>query len=508
MKYILLDTNIVIDMVVDRKNQVSSDLLKSFIKLLDYDQIKLVLPKIVEHETYIHLEEELNKVGKNIETAMDKIKNLYGVQGYTIAGLDMQDYKKQSRNHLNEALKVFQEGKEKYKEELFNVVKMVFEHKNCIRIEDDEFLNVSVIRRKIYKRAPFHKEQKESYADSLIIETLINIRKYIEIGNDDIVYFVTGNYKDFSETDKDKDSLHHQIIEDLRNKGIYGQIRYIRQFARLIQEELKNDVQEAKLSEEFQRELEQEEEEERLLLERDYEDSIRESAGLSALGDFEDKLQENLADSGFQHSLSQIFERITKSYGTLDEFLMFYDEDISNCIGNSNIDNIGSILDIFSKLFENIEEQYFVENNISGLQEVMEWIGNQKFILKEIPYDDYLPDYIDFGDCIKLYDYKRRKIYLYLDDLYISPSNGSSDQIDIYVKNSDDQKCAEGYISVTYGFIEYDEDGGAADGCEEDINFCCQEIIDYLDGIASEWEEFIKEQEKIVEYLKKSFSLS
>lgn len=49
MKYILLDTNIVIDMVVDRKNQVSSDLLKSFIKLLDYDQIKLVLPQIVEH---------------------------------------------------------------------------------------------------------------------------------------------------------------------------------------------------------------------------------------------------------------------------------------------------------------------------------------------------------------------------------------------------------------------------------------------------------------------------
>ncbi|MCM1159049.1 MAG: PIN domain-containing protein [Bacteroidales bacterium] len=148
---------------------------------MDYNQIKLVLPIIVEHETFIHLEEELDKVGKNIEAAMDKIKNLYGVQGYTIAGLDIQDYKKKSRNHLNEALKMFQEGKEQYKEELFNVVNMMFEHKNCIRIEDDEFLDVLVMRRKIYKRAPFHKEQKESYADSLIIETLINIKNILKL---------------------------------------------------------------------------------------------------------------------------------------------------------------------------------------------------------------------------------------------------------------------------------------------------------------------------------------
>lgn len=37
-----------------------------------------------------------------------------------------------------------------------------------------------------------------------------------------------------------------------------------------------------------------------------------------------------------------------------------------------------------------------------------------------------------------------------------------------------------------------DEDGGVADGCEEEINFCCHEIIDYLDGTASEWEKFIE----------------
>ena len=57
MKYILLDTNIVIDMVIDRRKQVSDTVLSNFIKLLDYNEIKLIVPEIVKVETYRHLEE-------------------------------------------------------------------------------------------------------------------------------------------------------------------------------------------------------------------------------------------------------------------------------------------------------------------------------------------------------------------------------------------------------------------------------------------------------------------
>ena len=91
MKYILLDTNIIIDMVVDRKNQMSSGLLESFIKLLDYDEIKLIVPEIVEFETYKHLQSELEQVGKNIQEVMDKIKQLYGVTAYKIDGLNIEE---------------------------------------------------------------------------------------------------------------------------------------------------------------------------------------------------------------------------------------------------------------------------------------------------------------------------------------------------------------------------------------------------------------------------------
>ena len=42
MNYVLLDTNIIIDMVVDRRNQIDNKLLNKFLKLLEFDEIKLI----------------------------------------------------------------------------------------------------------------------------------------------------------------------------------------------------------------------------------------------------------------------------------------------------------------------------------------------------------------------------------------------------------------------------------------------------------------------------------
>lgn len=47
MIYILLDTNIVIDMVIDHRQEVSNNLLARFIDLLDCNEINLIIPEIV-----------------------------------------------------------------------------------------------------------------------------------------------------------------------------------------------------------------------------------------------------------------------------------------------------------------------------------------------------------------------------------------------------------------------------------------------------------------------------
>ena len=43
MKYLLMDTNIFLDMIIDRKNNVSKELVNSFIKLLDFNQVMVRL---------------------------------------------------------------------------------------------------------------------------------------------------------------------------------------------------------------------------------------------------------------------------------------------------------------------------------------------------------------------------------------------------------------------------------------------------------------------------------
>ena len=66
MNYVLLDTNIIIDMVVDRRNQIDNKLLNKFLKLLEFDEIKLIVPEIVKTETYRHLDKEIDNVGIQI----------------------------------------------------------------------------------------------------------------------------------------------------------------------------------------------------------------------------------------------------------------------------------------------------------------------------------------------------------------------------------------------------------------------------------------------------------
>ena len=82
-------------MVVDQRNQINNKLLNKFLKLLDFDEIKLVVPEIIKTEIYRHLNKEINNVGKQIEKVFDDIGNLYGVSTLQMEG-DLSAYKKDS----------------------------------------------------------------------------------------------------------------------------------------------------------------------------------------------------------------------------------------------------------------------------------------------------------------------------------------------------------------------------------------------------------------------------
>ena len=84
MKYLLLDTNIFLNLVVNRRKDVNADLVSSFKKLLDFGEIRLIVPDIVIHETYKHLDDEIYKINVLLKEALKYIKKCYWVNGLVV----------------------------------------------------------------------------------------------------------------------------------------------------------------------------------------------------------------------------------------------------------------------------------------------------------------------------------------------------------------------------------------------------------------------------------------
>lgn len=501
MKYVMLDTNIFLEMLVDRNNKISPELMGTFIKLLDYDEIKLVIPQIITVETYRHLEDEIQKVGTNIQAVIKSTKELYGVNTYTINGLDIREYKKEACKQLNAAKLEFKENRDKYIEELCNIMEKVFAHKNCIIIQDDDFLCSAVVKRRIYKKAPFHIEQKESFADGLIAETLIHIKNYVDIEDVDEIIFVTRNYKDFSNTHGKADELHPDIIADLKYENI-NEVVYVREFGKLIREVLKDNVIAADLAAEFQKELEEEEAEEKALWESDMEDLAREGVGLSALSSFGSNFEDEFADSDFHDTLVSLFERLGAEYRVLEEYSYFYTEEVYSQVSATKFADIPHLLQTVDKYCNCLEDPYHPEYNIGEVEVCTNWIIDQNNLVNHGLWETKSKDYIEFNDVFPIYNPEGVRYVFTLDELYLSPADGSTDQIDMRIMDASGENQANGYIEITYGFVEVDEDGGIGDGCEESVEYRADEIYRFIENIIKEWEAFNKEQVKIIEELR------
>ena len=164
-------------------------------------------------------------------------------------------------------------------------------------------------RRKIYKRAPSHKENKESNGDALIAETLINIKNYITLSGDDKIYFISRNIEDFSQSDgkEARSNLHRHLIEDLGNAGILEQIEYRIDFNKCIGVDFEAELENANLAEEFEREFLEQQAAQEADYYREVEDNLRESFGLPSLSSFDDWLNSELENDEGAQRIVEIF---------------------------------------------------------------------------------------------------------------------------------------------------------------------------------------------------------
>lgn len=513
MKYILLDTNIIIDMVIDRRHQVTDALLESFIKLLDFDEIKLIVPEIVKVETQRHLEEELSLVGTQIKKAKDAIDSLYGIAAYSVAGLNIKEYQNKSKAELTKAYDMYQQNEQSYKMDLHNTVNLLFTHKNSIFIPIDDFLSNAVFKRHIYKKAPFHIEAKESYGDGIITETLINLGRYVPLTPSDEIYFVTGNHKDFCVGKSNKTTLLPDITDDLAAAGILCCVKCINTFGELIGKELKDNVSNAKLSEEFERELQERYEIELIELQSNIEDMERESAGLLPMHKYSDVLEEQLSESTFANELLQIFDNISKTYRKIEDLDITLYEELNNILENTPVSDLQTLLNKFKGLFDtndafpHIGDAESGQFNVDDLFQVYGWIKKQETFFEKVCELSSLPDYINYGDIIYIPISTLGKIVFKIDELNLNPEEGSTEYIDVSLCSNNSVAIAVGQISITYGYIRFDEDGGASDGLADDISYSCDDILEELKSVLNDWISLYSNQEQITNYLREAFEL-
>jgi hypothetical protein len=512
VKYVLLDTNIVIDMVIDRRNQVTDAILSSFIKLLDYNEIRLIVPEIVKVETKRHLDEELALVGKQLHKVMKNIDDLYGVATYTIDGLDIREYKRHSRQELAKAYEMYERNEAKYKKELVRTIDMVFDHSNSLVITCDDFLSNAVTKRRIFKQAPFHIEKKESYGDGLIAEILINLERYVPLMPTDEILFVTGNYTDFCVGKDAKTTFLPDIANDIKKTGIPCPVICVNTFGQLVGDQLRDNVEAANLSEEFDKELQEQYEEEMEQLATEVRNMDRESVDLTPMNGYNDKLEDDLVDSEFVADVVNSFSELNEIYSTIqNECCDTFYEELLERVKKASIMELPDILKKFKNIFDEfpllpcigggIDEDYTTED----LTVVLKWIVNQIKLMKDMEDIEDLPDSIYYGDIINIKNCEFETLKFRLEGLYLSPEEGSSEDIDIKIYDPSGKELAYGCVSVTYGFIDFDEDGGIGDGASDDIAYNYSEITDVLKGVTDKWREFVDKQLEIYNLLVDEF---
>ena len=214
-------------------------------------------------------------------------------------------------------------------------------------------------------------------------------------------------------------------------------------------------------------------------------DIERESAGLRTMREYENYLEEMLTDSEMQNDLISKFEIINTILSEFEDASIVYDEIIGRIKESSS-----EAKKVLLAIFENKEktENFIFDLDVSNIteeniSELIEWMEEKYQDASKFGDNERLPDYIEFGDQISFSDVDGNTYTLSLDEIQISPSAGESEYIDINLTNNSNFEVIKGYIKLIVGYINFDEDGGVADGLEDDVEFYYDAIINCIDDV-------------------------
>ena len=184
--------------------------------------------------------------------------------------------------------------------------------------------------------------------------------------------------------------------------------------------------------------------------EQEIQDMDREQLGFTPLGSYESYLEEALPDSELTNAMIKRFETINRLHRKFEDYSIIYDSLLEE-LDNSDPRNI--IKSIYAKLLgisdiphitniENVEDR--------EIEEIKNWINSKYEIASKISEDDTLPDTLNYGESIVIKGVDNSELSFTIDEIEISPTEGSEEIIDIYLCNSKGEQIS-GYIKLIVG---------------------------------------------------------
>ncbi len=240
--------------------------------------------------------------------------------------------------------------------------------------------------------------------------------------------------------------------------------------------------------------------------EQEIEDMDRASLGFTPLGSYESYLEEDLPDSDMSKEIIGQFEEINKLHRKFEDFSMCYDS-LNEQIGS---DNANEIIKLILKDLEEVSDFPGVVDmeNISEdeIEEIKRWLEDKSERAYEIAEEDSLPDTLYFGESITIKGVDNSEIVFTIDEIAISPSEGTEETIDIYLSN-EHEKIADGRIKLLVGYLEFDEDGGVGNGVADSIEYEYYEITNKINDYILEQNQIVEKESQIVGIIKNALKV-
>lgn len=226
---------------------------------------------------------------------------------------------------------------------------------------------------------------------------------------------------------------------------------------------------------------------------RELEDADREELGFLPLSKYSDKLENDLNESSMAHAMFKLFEQYNDISSCYEELSILYDEICAQAKNDMEEDDAIAFIAAFSSE-KSIPIDFSEKDTDDLLDEIREWL-DYKFDMVSERMERNLPDYIEYGENITILGINCRVYTLSFDELHGTPEAGSEEQIEVSLL-SDKETLARGYVKLTVGYLDFDEDGGASDGIEDSIDYEVDDVLDALKDLISDLKgELVNEQE-------------